>query len=205
MLNALSIIGYIFLLRHILAILRENRDKFFARARPGINSKWITLAGLLAAITTILHSAPVFLPVIGLALSPLSSLPVIIGTLLFADRVLPMFLAAAVLLFLINAQEAIIFLLATGPLGLSTALAAVPTVPFWQKSLVPALLLTCGILLLIFLVGLPGLQNIVGHLNLTIFLAIVLFSFIYSLLFVGIASFLQKRMFSILTKKHDKF
>ncbi len=203
MLNVFSIIGYFFLLHYTFATLKKNRNELLTKIRPGVNSKWITLAGFLAAITVVLHSAPIFLPVIGLALSPLSTLPVIIGALLFADRVLPMFLAAFALLFLINAQEAVIFLLATGPLGLTVALAAIPTIPFWQKSLIPTSLLTCGILLLIFLVGLPGLQNIVESLNLIIFLAIILFSLIYSWLFMGITLFTQKRMLSIIAKKDN--
>ncbi|HZK57870.1 MAG TPA: hypothetical protein VFD17_06135 [Clostridia bacterium] len=205
MLNTFSIIGYLFLLCYTFSILKKNKDEFLAEDQTedqlGIGSKWITLAGLLTAITVILHAAPVFLPVIGLALSPLSSVPVIIGTLLFKDRILPMFLAATALLFLINVQEAIIFLLATGPLGLSATLVAVPTISIWQKSLVPTSLLTCGILLLIFLVGLPGLQNIVSSLNITILLAIILFGFLYSSLFMGIALFVQKRMSSVFAQK----
>jgi len=105
------------------------------------------------------------------------------------------------LLFLVNVQEAIIFLLATGPLGLSAALVAVPTIPLWRKSLVSTSLLTCGILLLIFLVGLPGLQNMVSFLNIIVFLAIILFSFLYSSLFMGIALFIQKRISLIFAEK----
>lgn len=204
MLNALPIIGYLFLIRYTFLVLKKNKGKLLTEDQPGTGSKWITLAGLLTAITVILHAAPVFLPVVGLALSPLSSLPVIIGALLFADRVLPMFLAAAALLLLINVQEAIIFLLATGPLGLTAALVAVSDIPLWRKSLIPTSLLTCGILLLIFLVGLPGLQNIVSSLSIIILLAIILFSFIYSALFMGIAFFMQKRMLLMLVKECDE-
>lgn len=102
MLNVISIAGYLFLIYYTFLILKKNKGKLLTEDQPGTGSKWITLAGLLTAITVILHAAPTFLPVVGLALSPLSSLPVIIGALLFADRVLPMFLAAAALLFLIN-------------------------------------------------------------------------------------------------------
>lgn len=102
MLNVLFVLGYLFLLGYIFTVLKRNRGKLLTEDEIQINSKWITTASLLAALTAILHSAPVFFPVIGLALSPLSSIPIIIGALLFADRVLPMFLAATVLLFLIN-------------------------------------------------------------------------------------------------------
>jgi len=94
MLNAFFIMGYLFFLSYTFSILKKNKDELPAGDQPGISSKRITLAGLLTAIAVILHGAPVFLPVVGLALSPLSSVPIIIGALLFADRVLPMFLAA---------------------------------------------------------------------------------------------------------------
>ena len=201
MLNVISIAGYLFLIYYTFLILKKNKGKLLTEDQPGTGSKWITLAGLLTAITVILHAAPTFLPVVGLALSPLSSMPVLIGALLFADRVLPMFLAAAALLFLINVQEAIIFLLATGPLGLTAALIAVPDIPHWRKTLIPTSLLTCGILLLIFMVGLPGLQNIVSSFSTIILLAIILFSFLYSTLFMGIAFFMHNRMSSSLDER----
>ena len=94
-------------------------------------------------------------------------------------------------------------MLATGPLGLAATLVAIPTIPLWRKSLVPTSLLTCGILLLIFLVGLPGLQNIVSSLNITTLLAIILFGFLYSLLFMGIALFVQKRISLIFAEECD--
>ncbi len=204
MLNTFFIMGYLFLLYYTFSILKKNKGELLTEDQPGItgmDSKWITLAGLLTAIAVILHAAPTFLPVVGLALSPLSSVPIIIGALLFADRVLPMFLAVVALLLLINVQEAIIFLLATGPLGLTVTLVTVPVIPLWRKFLIPTSLLTCGVLLLIFLVGLPGLQNIVSSLNVIILLAIILFSFLYSSLFMGITLFVQKRMSSIFAER----
>ncbi|NLK00708.1 MAG: hypothetical protein GX318_05660 [Clostridia bacterium] len=204
MLNAISTIGYFFLLGYTIFLLKKHRKEFLTREQSESRGKWIAYAGLLAALAVILQSSPVFLPVVGLALSPLSSLPVIIGTLLFADRVLPMFLAAAALLFLVNVQEAVIFLLTTGPLGLTAALAVIPTIPFWRKSLVTTSLLTCGILLLTFLVGLPGLQNTVGSLNMPILLAIIAFSFLYSSLFMRIAIYSQNRMPAKLVHSYDE-
>jgi ABC-type branched-subunit amino acid transport system ATPase component len=82
MLNVISIAGYLFLIYYTFLILKKNKGKLLTEDQPGTGSKWITLAGLLTAITVILHAAPTFLPVVGLALSPLSSLPVIIGALL---------------------------------------------------------------------------------------------------------------------------
>jgi len=201
MLNIISFIVYFFLIIYILITLKKNKDMLLTKDYSEIKGKWVAFTGLLSAITTILHAAPVFLPVIGLALSPLSSLPVIIGALLLGDKVLAMFLTTTALLFLISAKEAIIFLLATGPLGLAVSLVVIPTVPFWKKSLLSTSLLSCGTFLLIFFVGLPGLQNIVGAINIVILLGIILFSFLYSLLFMGLTLLIQKHICSIISAR----
>lgn len=196
MLIAFPILGYIGLIGCTLLLLKK-RARPLTKILPEKTSKRITFCGLLAALTAILHAAPVFLPLAGMALSPLSSLPVLVGALFFADKALPMFLAAAALLLLISVEEAMIFLLATGPLGLAAALATVPNIPFWLRALVPTTLLTCGIFILTFIIGLPGLKDIVGSLDVVAVLALIIFSFVYSLLFMGAALFLRKRILTL--------
>jgi hypothetical protein len=204
--NLFALGGYISLLAYTFVILRKNRKLPFAKTQTGFNNKWLTTASLLAALAALLHAAPIYLPGIGMALSPLSSIPMIIGVLLFADGALPMFLAASALLFFINVEEAIIFSLATGPLGLAAALSSISSLPLWKKSLIPTALLACGIFLLVFLVGLPGLQGPFASPGILPLLAMIVFSFFYSWLFMGITSFLQKRIFSLfvgLSKKES--
>ncbi|NLJ81442.1 MAG: hypothetical protein GX335_10530 [Firmicutes bacterium] len=195
MLSVIGFGGYFLLLAYTYKILKKNRLNALVRT----GNKRLTIGGSLAALATLHHAAPVFLPGIGLALSPLSSLPILAAALLLADRAMPVFFATTVLLFFVNAKEAAIFVLATGPLGLSTALAAVSNKPSWRAMPIAASVLTCGILLLIFSLGLPGLQNITGTINVVSFLAIMLFSLAYSFLFAGMASFLQKRLTALFT------
>ncbi|HHY10772.1 MAG TPA: hypothetical protein GX528_09470 [Firmicutes bacterium] len=192
MLSVISFIGYLLLLSRTYNILKRNRSNVQVAA-----NKRLTIGGSLAALAALLHAAPVFLPAIGLVLSPLSTLPVLLAALLLADQAFAVFLAAAALLFFINVKEAAIFFLATGPLGLSAALAAVSNKPLWRSLPLAASLLICGILLLVFSLGLPGLQNIVGAFNAANFLIIALFSLAYSSLFAAAASFLQKRLASL--------
>lgn len=43
--------------------------------------KYISLGGVLTSITVLLQSAPIFLPAVGLIISPLSTLPVAVASL----------------------------------------------------------------------------------------------------------------------------
>ena len=167
-------------------------------------SRWITISSLLAVIAALFQLAPIFLPVVGMALSPLSSIPMVISVLMFADKAAATFLITAALLFLFNVEEAIIFLLATGPLGLAAATAAISRGSSLKKGLLPASLLSFGILLLVFLIGLPGLTSLVSVLNAGALLAIAAFSYLYSLLFMGITRFLQQRIMPLMASKEVK-
>lgn len=194
MLNFLSLGGYLGLLFSVFILFRRNRDRLIITGKFQNYNKWITTASLLAALAALLHAAPIYLPVIGMALSPLSSIPMIIGVLLFADGALAMFLAATALLFFINVEEALIFLLATGPLGLASALTVIPNIPLWQRLTFPTVLLTCGILLLAFLVGVPGIQGIIGSFHGLGLVLIVIFSLFYSSLFRAVARLCHGRL-----------
>ncbi len=200
MIGIISFAGYLLLLTHTLNVLKRNRGKIRDRFNISGYHKRLTIGGALAALAALLHAAPVLLPGLGLALSPLSTLPVLIGTVVFADQVLAVFLATTGLLFFINAKEALIFLFATGPLGLSAALATISGKSIWRSLFVTASLLVFGIFLLIFMLGLPGLQNIIGALNPVNFALIVPFSVAYSFLFTTIARFLQKRLTALSRK-----
>ena len=205
MLNILALGGYLGLLVYTFLLLKKSRSELRAITQFRNYSREITTASLLAALAALLHAAPVYLPLVGMALSPLSSIPIIIGVLLFADGALAMFLAAALLLFFINVEEAMIFSLATGPLGLATALAAIPNIPLWKKIAIPTVLLTCGILLLAFLVGVPGIQSLIGTFTLFGLDLILAFSLLYSLLFMGLARLSHRRLLSFFfARDHDE-
>lgn len=204
MVNSLAFAGYLFFLAWTVMILRKNKGSIVTADRERFSSKWVTATGLLAGSAALLQLAPVFLPVIGLALSPLSSLPLIISVLLFADGAVATFLTTVALLFVINAEEAVIFLFTTGPLGLAAALTAIPGLSLWRKLLLPTALLTCGILLLVFLVGLPGLTSLCSTFNAMALLSIITFSCLYSLLFMGITRLSHQRLMPIFTTRTER-
>ena len=74
----------------------------------------IGLGGILTSITVILQSAPVFLPIIGLILSPFSTLPVALAALINVYLGLGVFTSSLFILLIVSIQEGAIFLFATG-------------------------------------------------------------------------------------------
>lgn len=93
--------------------------KLFRNDRNEI-AKFISLGAFLTSITVIFQSAPVYLPMIGLILSPISTLPVALAAAYSIYLGTFVYVSSAILLFFIYVQESIIFLLTTGLIGLAT-------------------------------------------------------------------------------------
>lgn len=153
----------------------------------------VSVLGGMAAIAVLFQVSPVFFPVAGFLLSPFSSLPIAIGTLLYPQGALPMFLAASGIISIIYWQEGVIFLFATGPLGITSALAVMSSSRKWIKILISSLILTGGILILTFIIGLQGLVEAFESMQaFKTVLVVFLFSFGYSCLWVHIILILKK-------------
>ena len=80
--------------------------------------RFISIGGILTAITVIFQSAPIFLPAIGLLFSPLSTLPIAIASLYNIPLAITVYFSSTLILVLVNVQEAIILLFTTGLLGI---------------------------------------------------------------------------------------
>jgi hypothetical protein len=81
-------------------------------------AKIVCFGGLFSALAVLLQSAPVFFPGFGLAISPFSTLPAALAAAVSPATGIISYLCAGGILFLINVQEAVIFIFATGILGL---------------------------------------------------------------------------------------
>ena len=110
------------------------------------------MGGILTTITVIFQSAPIFLPAIGLLLSPLSTLPIAIAALYNISLGMAVFFTSAFILVLVNVQEAIILLFTTGLLG--TALGTF----LFRKGLFVSILFSS----IILCIGMISLTYIVG-------------------------------------------
>lgn len=78
----------------------------------------ICIGGLLTTITVIFQAAPVFLPTIGLALSPFSTLPIAVASVFNISLGFAVLFLSSIILTTISIQEAMILLFTTGILGI---------------------------------------------------------------------------------------
>lgn len=143
----------------------------------------VSKGGILTALAVLLQSSPVFLPGAGMMLSPFSTLPVALAASMSVYAGILTLLSSAALLLLISPQEAIIFLSATGPLGL--ALGA-----FYKKGTISTIAaagatLFIGINILIHAAGIAAFGGLTPDSSLVFSTLIYLiFSFIYSAFWV---------------------
>lgn len=139
----------------------------------------ICLGGILTAITVVFQTAPVFLPAVGLALSPLSSLPVLLAAALEIPMGIAVLFSSVFIIFAVSPQEAVILLLTTGPLGLS-----IGSLLFRKGRIITlflsAISLFTGIALLTYVVGIPAFGDFSKEFSFTMFLSFLLFSFVYA-------------------------
>lgn len=142
--------------------------------------RFIGLGGIFTAITVLLQSAPVFLPVIGMALSPFSTLPVALAAVINTYLGTGVLLSSAIILIAVSIQEASILLFATGIFGV------VMGALIFRKGILAAIIfsslsLSAGMMILTYLVAVPGFVELADSLPFTSILFIfLLFSFIYA-------------------------
>ncbi|SOC15437.1 hypothetical protein SAMN05880501_10890 [Ureibacillus xyleni] len=141
--------------------------------------RFISIGGVLTTLTVSMQSAPVFLPAIGLLLSPLSTLPIAIAALSNISLGLAVFFASALILVLVNVQEAVILLFTTGLLGivLGTFL--------YRKGLFvsifySSIILSIGMILLTYIVGISAFGDFISVDSIPLTLvSYTLFSLVY--------------------------
>ncbi len=143
-------------------------------------SRFVCVGGVLTTLTVLFQSAPVFLPGIGLALSPLSTLPVAVAAASDIFLGTAVFFSSAVLLFLVSTQESIILLLTTGLLGIVTGTllyrkGIIISIVFSSIALFP------GIVVLTYITGISEIKVIKNPLTtLSSLMIILLFSLVYA-------------------------
>ena len=142
----------------------------------------ICRGGILTGIAVLFQSAPVFLPVIGMALSPLSSLPVLLAAVIDIPMGIVVLFLSAIIIFIVSPQEAIIFLLTTGPLGITIGCL------LYRKGWIFTLLLSTislftGIVILTYVVDISAFGDLSKSFSLTMILFYLIFSFIMDFLY----------------------
>jgi hypothetical protein len=155
----------------------------------------VATLGLLAAITAIMQSSPHFLPGIGMVLATFSSIPIAVGALIAPSGSLPMVLATAAILIIVQLEEAFVFALTTAPLGLAAAWAVADKRPLWHALSLPGIALASGIILMSDLIGIPAMGPGVHHLGpLLASVVYVAFGCLYASLWVGLIAQIKSRV-----------
>lgn len=141
--------------------------------------QFISIGGLLTSLAVLFQSAPVFLPALGLALSPLSTLPIAIAAIFNVLLGMIAFFSSALILILISPQEAMIFLFSTGLIGI--VLGAF----LYRKGrlfsiLASAMALTIGMLVLTYIAVIPAFVEFTESISLLLTMIIyIIFSIVY--------------------------
>lgn len=141
--------------------------------------KLISVGGLFTSLTVLFQSAPVFLPVIGLAFSPFSTLPVAIAAIKNIYLGVAVFCSSAFLVFMVSPQESMILLSSTGLLGI-----VLGSLLHRRRTLVsiPAssLALTMGMIVLTHIAGVPAFVEFAEGIPFPVTLGVFLiFSVVY--------------------------
>jgi hypothetical protein len=150
----------------------------------------------MTALTVMLQSSPVFLPTIGLALSPFSTIPIAIAAVLNTYLGVAVLFTSTLILIIMSPQEGLILLFATGLLG------TIIGIMLYRKGifisiLVSAVALTVGMFVLTYLVAVPGFVEITGSFSLPLTL---LFFFLFSLIYVSIWSIILRKFVTLLIR-----
>lgn len=139
------------------------------------NVRFICFGGMLTAIAVLFQSAPVFLPALGLALSPISTLPIAVAAATNVFLGFSVFLSSAFILAFVSAQEAMILLFTTGLLGIVMG-ALLYSRGIFISTLFSSIALSLGMIFLTYVIGIPAFKDLSNSLS-TPFTVLLFFAF----------------------------
>jgi hypothetical protein len=168
--------------------------------RKHSKAKRLVLGSFLACMAAVLQAAGGFLPGVGYFISPFATLPILIGAMFSLQMGVMSYFLTILLLFTLFPSELVVFPFTTGLLGIGIGAAF----SFFKKRLslisVGAILLTIGIMSLLYIFHFPVLGPAVSDsISFLTTGSIFVFAFLYNWLWVEIALFFFKRLKSIIT------
>ncbi|MFK9093505.1 hypothetical protein [Bacillus salipaludis] len=165
-------------------------------------TRQLVLGALFASTAAVLQSAGGFLPGIGYFISPFATAPILFCSMLSLPLGLMSYLITNLLLLVLQPSELIVFPFTTGLLGLGTGAAFY----FFKKRISiigsGAILLTLGIVSLLYGFKFPVLgPGVSGTFSILMTGGVFLFSFIYNWIWVDIGLIFYKRLKLFFTKQ----
>lgn len=149
---------------------------------------------LLSAITVIIQASPLYLPVVGISLSALSTLPVAVAAYLNGITGFLAYLISGILLIFWSVPQSLIFLASSGLLGLLLGLLMRRQASFPLLIAVPALALAGGILAVGELLGIPILPWFAGWKRLYLLPAVLACALVYTAVWIPVLAALLYRL-----------
>lgn len=143
-------------------------------------ARFISIGSILTTVAVLFQSAPLFLPVIGLAVSPLSTLPIAIAAVSNASLGFTVFFSSVLILTIFSVQETIILTFTTGLLGI------VMGTFLYRKGIIISILfssitLSLGMISLTYIIKISAFVDFTSSLSTSLtFLIFLIFSFIYT-------------------------
>lgn len=158
------------------------------------------MGSLFACLVAILQAAGGFLPGIGYFISPFATLPILICAVFSLTMGMMSYILTILLLFVLQPSELIVFPFTTGIVGFGIGSAF----SFFKKRLnvisAGAILLTIGIMSLLYVLRFPVLGPAVSYsFSPLIAGSIFLFSFLYNWIWVEVGLFFIKRVKYMIT------
>ncbi|MQR94422.1 hypothetical protein [Fictibacillus phosphorivorans] len=165
--------------------------------------KWLVLGSFFSCIAALLQATGGLLPGVGFFISPFATLPILIGTMILLQMGVISYFLCITLLFILFPSELMVFPFTTGILGLGIGVGF----HFLKGKLsiicLGAILLALGIMFLLYILHFPILGPIASHSFVTTG-CILLFSFLYSWLWVEMAPFILKKFKLLLIKNRAR-
>lgn len=174
-------------------------EKTFPRAHANQTKILITIA-FFSAITALFQSAGGFLPGPGFLISPFSTAPIVLSTLISLRSGLTAYALSILLLLLIQPSELIVFPFTTGLLGLALGFSITRFKNRIQVVLFSSVALWVGIALVVYAFHFPLLGPSVW-VNFQIDISV--YVFLFSLLYSGIWTEISLRLLARLNKAKE--
>lgn len=161
-------------------------------------TKVIIFSAQLSVIAAILQSAGGLMPGVGYLISPLTTLPIVLASLISARTGILTYLTTFFLLVVLQPSETTIFPFTTGMLGLALGTTLTSYNKF-SSVLISSVVLLTGISVLLYILQFPVLGPMASstfNYNVVVFIGI--FSFVYAWFWLEISLFVLRKINSVI-------
>lgn len=177
--------------RDFSAYIRRFHDRLY---EWGITKKMVTVS-LLASIAALLQSAGGYIPILGFVISPFTTLPIMIATLISFRYGSISYGLTILLLLILEPTELFVFPFTTGVLGLGLGWGLLHLRKRLAIASLNGGLLFLGICFPLYVLEFPVFGPMTSSsVSVQIITIILLFSFIYSFIWVEISLFVLQRL-----------